>query len=206
MGLATAAPCTLIMRCLIMLSGLTLFLVTDITPAATQQSDLNGSLRRFNDSYNAGNYAAALVEAQKLEAGAKARLGVAHPDYGSALYNLGLVYAAQGKYAQAEEAYKHALEIKEKVFGAEHPKVAWTLNNLAIVYVAQGKHAEAEVLYKRALAIRQKELGANHPDLAMILGNVALVFYEQGNTPTPPSLPNGYLSSRRRRSAQTIWM
>ena len=140
--------------------------------AATQQSDLNGSLRRFNNSYNAGNYAAALVEAQKLEAEAKARLGVAHPDYGSALYNLGLVYAAQGKYAKAEEAYKRALEImeiKEKVFGAEHPKVAWTLNNLAIVYAAQGKHAEAEVLYKRALEIRQKELGANHPDVAMIL-------------------------------------
>jgi tetratricopeptide (TPR) repeat protein len=92
------------------------------------------------------------------------------------------------------------------VFGAEHPKVAWTLNNLAIVYVAQGKHAEAEVLYKRALAIRQKELGANHPDLATILGNLALVFTSRASTPTRPSLPSGYLSSRRRRSAQTIWM
>ena len=49
-----------------------------VAPAAAQQSDLNAILKRFEELYAAGNYPAALVEAQKFEAGVKARFGVNH--------------------------------------------------------------------------------------------------------------------------------
>ena len=95
-----------------------------MAPAAAQQGDLGATLRRFNELYAAGNYPAALVEAQKLEAGVKARFGVNHANYGVALDNLARVYGQQGKYADAEGLYKRALAIREKALGADHPDVA----------------------------------------------------------------------------------
>ena len=68
-------------------------------PAAGQQVDLSAILKRLNEFYQAGNYGAALVEAQKLEAGVKAQFGTNHANYAVALNNLAVVYEAQGKYA-----------------------------------------------------------------------------------------------------------
>jgi CHAT domain-containing protein/tetratricopeptide (TPR) repeat protein len=181
MRLTTAAACALISRCLGMLLGATLFLVIATAPAAAQQvGDLNAILRRFNELNDAGNYPAALVEAQKLEAEVKARFGVNHPNYTVTLNNLALVYWEQGRYADAEGLYKRALAIREKALGASHPDVAQALNNLAVVYAKQAKYADAEGLYKRALAIWEKALGKDHPTVAKNLHNLAGVYHDQG--------------------------
>src|SRR5262249_8983863 len=112
-------------------------------PAGAQQSDLQAIYKRFQEYYRAGNYAAAVVEAQKLEAVVRGRFGTNHKDYAAALHNLAYVYSAQGKYSEAEGLYQRALTIREKVLGASHPDVGQTLNNLAIVYSRQGKYSEA---------------------------------------------------------------
>ena len=111
MRLVRAAACTVMLSCLGILPGSLFFVVIDLAPAAAQQGDLNAILRRFNELYDAGNYAAALVEAQKHEAGVKARFGVNNAYYGNTLYNLANVYEAQAKYAEAEGLYKRALAI-----------------------------------------------------------------------------------------------
>ena len=49
-------------------AGHDVILLIAIAPAAAQQGDLNAILKRYNELYDAGDYAAALVEAQKLEA------------------------------------------------------------------------------------------------------------------------------------------
>jgi hypothetical protein len=67
--------------------GSIFFVLIVIASVAAQQSNPGASFRRYNERYAAGDYAAALVEALKLEAAAKARVGEAHPDYGDALYN-----------------------------------------------------------------------------------------------------------------------
>ena len=95
---------------------------------------------------------------------------------GASLNNLGLVYSAQGKYAEAEPLYKRALVIVDKVLGPEHPSVATGLNNLAALYDAQGRYTEAEPLYRRSLAIDEKSLGPEHPDLAASLNNLAWLY------------------------------
>jgi tetratricopeptide (TPR) repeat protein len=117
----TTAACAFTLRCLGILSGATLLFASAMAPAAAQQGDLGATNKRFSESFAGGNYPAALVEAQKLEAMAKARFGVNHPNYGAALNNLALVYEAQGKYAEAEELYRRALRIKEKTSGASPP-------------------------------------------------------------------------------------
>jgi len=188
--------------CLGMLLGVNLLVVTGTAPAAGQQVDLNAIQRRYNQSYAAGDYAMALAEVLKLEAGAKARLGETHPDYGAALYNLGLAYGALGRYAQAEEAYKRALPIKEKAFGVDDIKVANTLVGLGIAYWGQGKYADAEEIDKRALAIEERALGPNHADLARPLDNLAIVYLHEGKYSDAEELSQRALAIREKTLGQ----
>ena len=179
MRFTTAAACALILRCLSVLSGATLLFTSAVAPAAAQQGDLNTILKRQTQFMDAGDFAAALVEAQKAEALAKARFGVTHPNYGVALFNLGSLYRTQGKYSDAEELFKRALVVKE-LAGTDTPDVADTLNSLASVYLDQGRYADAEGLYKRALSIREKTLGKGHPEVAKTLNNLAIVHTQKG--------------------------
>ena len=91
-----------------------------LVPAGAQQSDLQAIYKRYQEYYQAGNYAAAVVEAQKFEAVVKGRFGTSHTNYAAALNNLANVYSAQGKYSDAEGLYKRALAIREKALGANH--------------------------------------------------------------------------------------
>ena len=66
-------------------------------------------------------------------------------------YNLGNLYADQGKLAEAEQMYQRALQGYEKAWGPEHTSTLDTVNNLGNLYKHQGKLAEAEQMYQRAL-------------------------------------------------------
>jgi CHAT domain-containing protein/Tfp pilus assembly protein PilF len=180
MRVAVAAAYGFIWRCFGTLLGSLCFVMIALAPSAGQQGDLNAILKRQSQFMEAGDYAAALVEAQKAEALAKARFGIAHANYGVALYNLGSLYRTLGKYSDAEELFKRALEVKEKAIGTDNPDVADTLNSLAAVYQNQGRYADAEGLYKRALTIREKTLGKGHPEVAKSLNNLAIVHAQRG--------------------------
>ena len=95
-------------------------------------------------------------------------LGPDHPDVGTSLSNLAVLYQSQGRYADAEPLYKRSLAIREKALGPDHPDVGTSLNNLAGLYQSQGRYAEAEPLFKRSLAIREKALGPDHPDVGTV--------------------------------------
>jgi hypothetical protein len=97
----------------------------------------------------------------------------------STLHNLGIVYADEGKYPQAEQAYDRALAIKEKSLGPEHPNVATTLIGLGIVYWRDGRYPQAEQAYDHALAIEEKTLGPEHPYVAQTLGNLGFLYMAQ---------------------------
>ena len=57
----------------------------------------------------------------------------------------------QGKYEEAEQMNRRALEGYEKVLGREHPDTLTSVNNLASVLRYQGKYEEAEQMNRRAL-------------------------------------------------------
>ena len=77
------------------------------------------------------------------------------------LNNLGVLYRAQGKYAEAEPLFKQALAIKKKVLGSEHPGVATSLENYAALLRKTGRSAEAAKIEARAKAIRAKHAEEN---------------------------------------------
>jgi tetratricopeptide (TPR) repeat protein len=113
-----------------------------------------------NKSYEQGNYneaeeyyQAALKEAEKN--------GSENEYVGYALFNLGRVYEAQGKYPKAEVAYRQRLAIAEHIWDSGHPKTLSALNRLADFYVMQGKLAEAESYNRKALAIVEKGVGTD---------------------------------------------
>ncbi|EKQ68095.1 Flp pilus assembly protein TadD [Leptolyngbyaceae cyanobacterium JSC-12] len=93
---------------------------------------------------------------------------------------LGLVYASQGRYAEAEPLYTQALEIRRSQLGPDHPTTASCLNNLAGLYASQGQYAEAEPLLTQALEIRRSQLGPDHPSSATSLHHLAGLYYAQG--------------------------
>jgi len=72
------------------------------------------------------------------------------------LNNLALLYAQQGKYAEAEPLFKRALAIDEKALGPEHPDVAAIAERLALVLRKLGRKSEAKVYEKQAARIRAK--------------------------------------------------
>src|SRR5438067_3488823 len=180
MHLVRAVACAVMLSRLGFLPGSFFFVVTALAPAAAQQVDLNAVQKRFQQFYEAGNYAAALEEAQKLEAGVKARLGTAHANYSIAVHDLALAYEALGKYAEAEQHYKQALAIDGKLFGPGNRKLVWIINNLATVNLYQGKYAEAEGLYKQAQDILIKELGEANADVGYTFDNLGLIYAHQG--------------------------
>lgn len=96
------------------------------------------------------------------------------------LYNLAIMRRQQGAFAEAEQLYRRALEIREREEGPNHPDVATTLNNLAGLEAAQGHYEAAQPLLERALHIRQTALGENALT-AQSLNNLALLYAAQGN-------------------------
>jgi tetratricopeptide (TPR) repeat protein len=127
-----------------------------------------------------GDPAAALAEAQKLEAAAKAQFGINHPSYAYALNTLATVYLAQQKYDEAEGLYRRAIAIREKVLGEGHPVVAHTLTNLSMVYTLQRKFGEAEGVLRRALEIQTRALGESDFSVGATLNLLASACLAQG--------------------------
>ena len=96
------------------------------------------------------------------------------------LNNLGALYAAEGRYADAEVLYRRALDIRVKKFGQLHPLVAVSLSNLALLYKDQGKWSDAETMYRNAMTIYLKTLGQENPRVAVVLNNMATMYIEEG--------------------------
>jgi len=101
-------------------------------------------------------------------------------DASYALNNLGLLYADQGKHAEAEKMYRRALDGKEKAWGPDHTSTLDTVNNLGLLYADQGKHAEAEKMYRRALDGYEKAWGPDHTSTLDTVNNLRLLNANQG--------------------------
>jgi len=103
-----------------------------------------------------------------------------HLDIADSYNNLGIVYDSQGKYNQAEEAFKKSLEMRERLFKGDHLDIASSYNNLGMVYNAQGKYNQAEKAHKKSLEMRERLFNGDHPDIASSYNNLGMVYNAQG--------------------------
>jgi CHAT domain-containing protein/tetratricopeptide (TPR) repeat protein len=107
-------------------------------------------------------------------------LGPDDPSVGTTLNNLGLLYHAQSRFAEAEALYRRSLAVRETALGPEHLDVGTSLNNLGLLYRESGRLTEAEPLLRRGLAITEKAVGPEHPDVGITLGHLVRLQREQG--------------------------
>ncbi|KAI4599650.1 hypothetical protein KJ359_001747 [Pestalotiopsis sp. 9143b] len=85
-----------------------------------------------------------------------------------------------GKYTEAEEMHREALELRKSVLGPEHPSTLDSMNNLAGVLRSQGKYEEAEEMHRETLGRKKSVLGPEHPRTLDSMNNLALVLASQG--------------------------
>jgi tetratricopeptide (TPR) repeat protein len=120
------------------------------------------------------------------------------PELSGPFINLGIVYEATDRIADAEQAYRSAIDANKLNLNA--------YNQLAILKRKQGEFEQAEVLYLQALDI-WPEHPASHKNLAILydlyMGRLvdALGHYEQyqASTDNPERALAGWLADLRRR-------
>jgi tetratricopeptide (TPR) repeat protein len=205
MRLVTAAACALILRCLGVVSGAGLFVLIAMAPGGAQRGENWPAIeKRYQELYDRGDYAGALIEAQRLEAALRAKFGIRHSGYAVALIHLGVVYKQQGKYAEAEGLLRRALAITETALGASHPETAKAMVHLALALDYQGKYAEAVDLLKRASSIQEHALGPRHPDLSYTVSNLGIEYWRMGRySEAEPLLKRDLAMTEKARGADS---
>ena len=91
-------------------------------------------------------------------------------------YNLGLLFANQGKLVEAEQMFQRALQGYEKAWGPDHTPTLDTVNNLGNLYLNQGKLVKAEQMYQRALQGYEKAWGPDHTSMLDMVNNLGLLY------------------------------
>jgi tetratricopeptide (TPR) repeat protein len=90
-----------------------------------------------------------------------------HPWAASVSQSIGLALSAGAGFAEAQERYCRAMQLRGMAFGTIHPVVADTLGSLAAIERMQGHVEEALALMDQALSIRRSAYGSeNHLDVA----------------------------------------
>jgi CHAT domain-containing protein/tetratricopeptide (TPR) repeat protein len=135
-----------------------------LSPATAQQGDISAIEKRLQRFFEAGNYNAALAEANRLVDIAKARFGVDSRTYGQTLTNLGHVLAKLDRTDQAESTYKQALAIFEKT--QDTSSMSQALQGLMTIYESQGRFTDLVPLAEREFDVLQRELGPSHASVS----------------------------------------
>jgi len=99
---------------------------------------------------------------------------------GSSLAAVGVVLRRLGRFDEAAQMLRRAVEEREQRLGPDHPSVAAQLFNLANVLRTQNKLDEAEALLRRDLSICRRAFGENHPRTARALAGLAIVLASRG--------------------------
>nr|CRH05491.1 exported protein of unknown function. Tetratricopeptide-like helical [Candidatus Magnetococcus massalia] len=123
----------------------------------------------------------ALDLSERLLELSEARYGEAHPHTGSAYTLLGILFTRNlQQFAKGEQAYRRALEIWTKSYGAQSYKVAQALSNLVGSLHHQGRYGETEPLLQRALKIKQRLYGADSYTVRLTQVGLAQSYRGQG--------------------------
>ena len=153
--------------------------------------------------YRQGHYTQALELALQAYELARQSLGEAHPEFATALDNLGLLYKTVGNYTAAEPLLLQALEIRRRTPGEDSPDFVTSLNNLAGLYSTLGRYGEAEQLYQRALDIVRAAIGEDNEYFLGALINLASVYKAMGHYAAAEPMYRQVLAFWRARGGTT---
>ncbi len=113
--------------------------------------------------------------------------------------NLASTLMLQGKFEQAEELYREALEARLRRYGPGTPEVATSKGSLGILHHARGELGKAEPLLREALGIRRRVYGAEDTRLAPYLDVLGRVLATGGRVEEAEEFYDEALTIRQRR-------
>lgn len=98
-----------------------------------------------------------------------------------AVHGLGEVLERQGRYTDAEQSFRKALELQRQALGSAHADIARTLQDMAKVIDESGNLNAAIPVMREALEM-QRRLNGSLPDpgLAEAINNLGIILYEAG--------------------------
>ncbi len=97
----------------------------------------------------------------------------------SALGNLGLELCASGRHAEADRAYRDAIEALGDEDGEDLP---WLIHNRGLLAHQLGNHEEASQLYTTAKSAWTSQRGPDHPFVATAAANQALIHWARARS------------------------
>ena len=110
--------------------------------------------------------------------------GLIHADVGQSMSSMAECLRGQGRYPEAEELHRSALDIFKKLHeGKSHPLIAQSQSALASVLIDQGRYEEALALYESSLAIRKEVYGSEDQRVASSLNNLGQLLKAMGRLP-----------------------
>jgi tetratricopeptide (TPR) repeat protein len=109
------------------------------------------------------------------------QIGSINPRLAGSLNELGILYAKQHKYAQAELLFLRSLGVSVAALGSDHPDVAIILKNIGILKASQRQYAEADLLLSQSLSLTNRVLGHEHPTAAVTMRTIAVFQAIQGH-------------------------
>ncbi|MEZ0470899.1 tetratricopeptide repeat protein [Luteimonas salinilitoris] len=153
-----------------------------LDPQVAQPGPAAQALSELSRSLSQRQYGEAAVAAARRALALRQPLG--RPlDTADAYDALGLALSAKGDFAEAEQALKAALALRdERATPASPAEQARTLHNLAQLYRQRGELERAERSYRDALAIRRR-LGERSVDTQSSLHGLAMSLFAQGKLP-----------------------
>ncbi len=108
------------------------------------------------------------------------KFGKGCTDESSLFSKVGTSCRILGRYQEAEQMYRQAFELEEKILGREHPDTLASISNLATILQYQGKYKEAEQMHQEVFELREKVLDEEHPDTLDSMNSLASVLRHQG--------------------------
>ena len=92
------------------------------------------------------------------------------------LHNQGVLSQEQGRFAEAESAFRQALRAWEILPDATSEEIAATLNGLGNLLRVEGHYLEAERLLRRAISLQEKAGEPARLDLAFTLNSLGALY------------------------------
>jgi len=83
----------------------------------------------------------------------------------TSLNNMAMVQTHLGRFGEAEELNKEALQVRQKAFGVDDPRVAVSWNNLGLIYYFVKKMDDAEHCFLEVVRIQEKAHGKKSPEI-----------------------------------------
>lgn len=91
------------------------------------------------------------------------------------------VLSRQGKFEEANDQAKKALDLATNTYGRTAIQTAFVQNTLAGILTELGKYDEATQTYEAAMPVFGQTYGKTHPEYAVILSNYSSLLQLQGN-------------------------